>query len=428
MTTGQKIAEYRKRMGLSQEKLGEQLGVSRQAISKWEADAALPEVEKLAALSKLFGVTVGWLLGLEESVEQSEPLALNEKQLEMIEALIKHYTSPPPSAPSWKKLWPQALALVLCCALAVWCVTLTMMLATWKDSMNLQMRQLDTQISEVNGRIPYVPDYDTLYDQLEKQLQKTAGKTAALAACQLDVAHIDVSTNNVTLRLTAKPRIPGLISDGKDIAFTAQHGKETYQADSITWDGATFVGEITLPAENNTHYFLMMPTNEGLSQLCIDDNENELCDLKRYISFELKQADIINIYTGYNEAKNQTFAACVIESYGIVSIGGYEYYFEYGEDTYSATGDDNSALKQNGFSMSLEALYNDKSLATEVIFQQDSLSTKATFDLPKNPQKGDVVCFRFKAELADGRTSQLDSWAAFTYTGTKWEEGLFYEE
>ena len=47
MTVGQRIAQKRKELGLSQETLGEQLGVSRQAIYKWESDATLPEIEKL---------------------------------------------------------------------------------------------------------------------------------------------------------------------------------------------------------------------------------------------------------------------------------------------------------------------------------------------------------------------------------------------
>ena len=45
MTLGQRIAQKRKELGLSQEGLGEQLGVSRQAIYKWESDASLPEIE-----------------------------------------------------------------------------------------------------------------------------------------------------------------------------------------------------------------------------------------------------------------------------------------------------------------------------------------------------------------------------------------------
>ena len=63
MTIGQRIAYKRKELALSQEALGETLGVSRQSIYKWESDTALPEIDKLISLSRLFGVSVGWLLG-----------------------------------------------------------------------------------------------------------------------------------------------------------------------------------------------------------------------------------------------------------------------------------------------------------------------------------------------------------------------------
>ena len=67
LTLGQRIAAERKKSGLSQESLGDRLGVSRQAISKWEADAAIPEIDRLIALSRLFSVSVADLLGIEES-------------------------------------------------------------------------------------------------------------------------------------------------------------------------------------------------------------------------------------------------------------------------------------------------------------------------------------------------------------------------
>lgn len=66
MTLGQRIQDGRAALGLSQEGLGEKLGVSRQAVSKWEADAAVPDTDKLIALSKLFGVTLNQLLQVEE--------------------------------------------------------------------------------------------------------------------------------------------------------------------------------------------------------------------------------------------------------------------------------------------------------------------------------------------------------------------------
>ena len=64
-TLGRRIQEARKAAGLSQESLGERLGVSRQAVSKWESDASVPDLENLIAMSRIFGVTIGALLGVE---------------------------------------------------------------------------------------------------------------------------------------------------------------------------------------------------------------------------------------------------------------------------------------------------------------------------------------------------------------------------
>ena len=97
MTLGQRIAQKRKELGLSQEALGEQLGVSRQAIYKWESDASLPEIEKLVALSRVFSVTVGWLLGVEEpAAPEGEgagdgPGELTREQLAMVEEIVSRY-------------------------------------------------------------------------------------------------------------------------------------------------------------------------------------------------------------------------------------------------------------------------------------------------------------------------------------------------
>ena len=73
MTLGQRIQELRKGLNLSQEELGERMGVSRQAISKWEGDQTIPELDKLIALSKLFGLTVGQLLGVEQPAPAAVP-------------------------------------------------------------------------------------------------------------------------------------------------------------------------------------------------------------------------------------------------------------------------------------------------------------------------------------------------------------------
>lgn len=62
MKLNEKIILCRKKCGISQEALGDMVGVSRQAVSKWETGDALPEVTKLKALADVFGVTVDYLL------------------------------------------------------------------------------------------------------------------------------------------------------------------------------------------------------------------------------------------------------------------------------------------------------------------------------------------------------------------------------
>ena len=89
MTMGHRIGEQRKKLGISQEALGEKLDVSRQAVSKWESDGAVPDVDKLITMSKLFGVSVGWLLGVEEESAPERSEELTEKQLRMIEEIVK---------------------------------------------------------------------------------------------------------------------------------------------------------------------------------------------------------------------------------------------------------------------------------------------------------------------------------------------------
>lgn len=65
MTVGEKIAYYRKRSGYTQELLGEKLGVTRQAVSKWESNSTFPETDKLILLSKLFNCHIDDLLNNE---------------------------------------------------------------------------------------------------------------------------------------------------------------------------------------------------------------------------------------------------------------------------------------------------------------------------------------------------------------------------
>lgn len=62
MTLGSKIQALRKKTHMSQDELADKLGVSRQALSKWENDCTNPDVEKVILMSDLFSVTTDYLL------------------------------------------------------------------------------------------------------------------------------------------------------------------------------------------------------------------------------------------------------------------------------------------------------------------------------------------------------------------------------
>ena len=70
MTLGQRISLYRKKLNISQEELGARLGVSRQAVSKWETDQSVPDMNNLLALAREFSVSVAELT---ETPEEAAP-------------------------------------------------------------------------------------------------------------------------------------------------------------------------------------------------------------------------------------------------------------------------------------------------------------------------------------------------------------------
>ena len=93
----EKITLYRKKNGLSQEELAEKIGVSRQAVSKWETGDALPEITKLKALADTFNVTVDFLLDEEktEFLQQNEvrSVSILDKYADGIENCVDNISS-----------------------------------------------------------------------------------------------------------------------------------------------------------------------------------------------------------------------------------------------------------------------------------------------------------------------------------------------
>lgn len=75
MEFGEKLKSIRKQAGMTQEKLAEKLGVSRQAVTKWETDAGIPDIANIRVISDLFHISIDELLGNEkEEKKQTEYL------------------------------------------------------------------------------------------------------------------------------------------------------------------------------------------------------------------------------------------------------------------------------------------------------------------------------------------------------------------
>ena len=71
MSIGTNIQQLRKSAGLSQEQLADAIGISRQAISKWETDQSVPDVDKLVLLCDVFHVSSDELLGMHQPAASS---------------------------------------------------------------------------------------------------------------------------------------------------------------------------------------------------------------------------------------------------------------------------------------------------------------------------------------------------------------------
>ena len=77
MTIGNRIVQLRKQLLLSQEDIADQIGVSRQSISKWETDACAPDAYNLIALAKVLNTSVEYIVSGSSSAETKETFIQN---------------------------------------------------------------------------------------------------------------------------------------------------------------------------------------------------------------------------------------------------------------------------------------------------------------------------------------------------------------
>lgn len=120
---GARIKGQRKRCGMSQEKVAELVGVSRQAVTKWETGQSAPSTENLFRLAEIFGTTVDLLLPIDEGRTEEADEGRDEKGSGKIRPDLRSRTSGPDRSASDRSMSRknlQAAVLVVACYLAVY--------------------------------------------------------------------------------------------------------------------------------------------------------------------------------------------------------------------------------------------------------------------------------------------------------------------
>lgn len=233
LTMGQRIAERRKMLSLSQEGLGERTGVSRQAISKWESDAAVPEIDKLIALSRLFGVSVGWLLGVEEATAQLSD-ELSDTQLKMVEEIVQRY-QPKSEETQVKKAVLGSICLVFLAATVALTVLGLRRPNANAENLNNQISSLRQENSQIQSRL------DEITERLEAM-----GEGAVLTDYTMELMEVsrdletDIVDHEPYLRIgTATVREDDPVTFAKlDLTALPQQRQEEDRASlSVFWEG-----------------------------------------------------------------------------------------------------------------------------------------------------------------------------------------------
>lgn len=123
MNISEKIFDLRKKSGLSQEALAEKLGVSRQSVSKWESGGAIPDIDKVIAMSALFGVSTDFILIDDQPAapNESKPETTNDSALEPAKADPAFITPPSPQLKkkTKKRLAQKIIAIAACICIVV---------------------------------------------------------------------------------------------------------------------------------------------------------------------------------------------------------------------------------------------------------------------------------------------------------------------
>ena len=261
MTLGQRIQELRKQKGLSQESLGEALGVSRQAVSKWEGDNGIPELDTLITMSRLFDVTVGQLLGVEETTH-SESESSSPFDEETLGAILRQYAAEVSSHrhnESWLTRWGWIVSY------AIIATTVIVVLFAQNNSLRSTVRLLQSDVTNLQVQVSENQHNltgtirDTIYDVLAEEAK-------LLNKFEWQLVDLDLESQTATIQLIATMKE---YNAGSKMQFSAAWRKvdDSEGTTSSDWViGPDFIAAVTLPLNYHTDITIRVESVDGTIQ------------------------------------------------------------------------------------------------------------------------------------------------------------------
>lgn len=246
MTTGEKIAALRRDHKLSQEALGEKLGLSRQAVSKWEADQAVPTMDNLMELSRLFGVPVDTLL------RPDAPFPAPPAEENSTDAPAASETPHKGVSLSRGKILAIGGAALLCVSLALNAVCLYQI-----AQLNGEVQALRVRAGNVNA--VYYPG--------------TGADTGDFAESS---EHMTLDPENTEQLIVTFSAVPRVASDGETAKFLLRGGEQSWECEAEGDAGGGYRGSLTIPMVDEYSVYLVLTDRNGGTRNLLIASESDI--------------------------------------------------------------------------------------------------------------------------------------------------------
>ncbi len=237
----EKLYELRRASGMSQEELAEKLGVSRQAVSKWESGATQPELSKLIELSKLYNVSVDELLSLEHAKLKQDAAEAPTPSTTAEAALAEKQSFRGFCAQHRKIVFGAAVALAALVAVGA--------------HYNSRINTLSTQVNDLRGQLYNVQN--SLSNQISGISSNVSDilerESSLISQYSYEVTNVDFKKQECTIAFSLLPKMLdeetlvsiGLIDQGNSSPLDSY--RQGYSA-GLSQDGFGYLhGDVTLP-------------------------------------------------------------------------------------------------------------------------------------------------------------------------------------